>query len=123
MINLAWILIVIVAILGRHYLIEDNQDRFIWFVIRATIVTEFMLWYVHLGYAWYWAAFYMVGTFWFPYYVALNRLRGRRIDYLMPKDSLVNWILLKVLRTESIVFYVSLWLLILAVSLMLHYGL
>lgn len=97
---IAWIFVVLLAVVSQWYIIEKKKvypNKLLWFVIRAAVAGGFLVWYNELGYVWYWSLIYMAGTFWLPFNESLNYLRGKPFGYLSPKNSFVDRMIVKYL--------------------------
>lgn len=125
MINLLWILVVAAAIFTQWYIIEELRkypNKLVWAFLRLVVAGLFLFAYVQQGYVWYWAVNFMVFTFWFPFNVGLNLMRGKPIAYLSPKNSFVDRMLMKIFRYEFAVLAYAFVSFISAVGIMLYYG-
>ena len=125
MINILWVIVVISAAVSQWYIIEVQRkypNKPFWFIIRILVGLFFLGLYLHNGYVYYWAILYMVGVFWFPFNTILNALRKKRFGYLSPKNSPVDDVLMRVFKYESIITFLSFFLFILSVLMMIFYG-
>lgn len=125
MIHLFWMIFVIASAVMQWYIIEKRKqypEKGLWFITRAIFFLFFLSMYMVEGYVWYWAANFMIFTFWLPFNSILNKMRGLRITYLSARNSLVDRVLLKVFVYESIVFWFAFIALIGSVGMLYYYG-
>jgi hypothetical protein len=125
MINLIWLLIVVLAVLSQFWIIEKKQKypvKILWAAIRVAVAGVFMYFYIDLGYMWYWALLYMIGSFWGPFNLMLNFLRNKDLNYLSPKNSFVDRMLMKAFKDETIATLFIWFITVCGVGIMYFYG-
>jgi len=125
MINILWILVVAASVISQWYIIEEKHKypkKKIWFFARVGIASIFMYFYLNNGYVWYWSLSYMVFTFWFPFNISLNILRGKTPFYLSAKNSDLDGFALTVFKEPFVVYAFSFILMISSIGIMWFYG-
>lgn len=125
MIHVFWIIFVIGSAFIQWYIIEKRKQyphKDLWFLVRVIFFLFFLSMYMVEGYKWYWAANFMIFTFWWPFNTILNWKRGLRLTYLSARNSFIDRMLLKVFVHEFIIFVFAFIALLFSVGALHFYG-
>ena len=122
---ISWGIFVILMAIVQWYIIDVKikfPDKTAWFNFRIFSGFIFLFIFNAQGYILYWTAPFLVFSFWLPFNIIINQLRGEPVFDLSPENSVLDEFVLKIFRLNVVVYGFGLIAFITVISMMVLYG-